>query len=268
MLCIINKKKRGKQLLLTKQIEVKITKSNLNYFLEKGYQCNLKDKIKISPYDLQPQSDKEIEYKCDNCGKIIKLAWSSYLKKKEKEYSEWGDFCSKCAKAKRADWFKKNKKEEYEKIYLEARSKAKQTCLKKYGCENVMQNPDFKNKMKKSVQRKYGVDNVMQLSEVREKIALTLGSKQELESFISENGKKYYRYRGIPCSSNQLHLNELLGGELNGYISYYPVDLLFEEDKIYLEYNGTGHNLSVKKGKISKEEQDKKRNKKILFFKE
>lgn len=105
------------------------------------------------------------------------MAWSSYLKKKEKEYSEWGDFCSKCAKAKRADWFKKNKKEEYEKIYLKARIKAKQTCLKKYGCENVMQNPDFKNKMKESVQRKYGVDNVMQLSEIREKIALTLGNK-------------------------------------------------------------------------------------------
>lgn len=130
-----------------------------------------------------------------------------------------------------------------------------------------MQNPDFKEKMKESVQRKYGVDNVMQLSEVREKIALTLGSKQELETFISENGKSYYRYRGIPCSSNQLHLNELLGGELNGYISYYPVDLLFEEDKIYLEYNGTGHNLSVKMGKISKEEQDKKEIKRYYFLK-
>ena len=130
-----------------------------------------------------------------------------------------------------------------------------------------MQNPDFKNKMKESVQRKYGVDNVMQLSEIREKIALTLGNKQELETFVSENGKKYYRYKGIPCSSNQLHLNELFGGELNGYISYYPVDLLFEEDKIYLEYNGTGHNLSVKMGKISKEEQDKKEIKRYYFLK-
>ena len=131
-----------------------------------------------------------------------------------------------------------------------------------------MQNPDFKNKMKESVQRKYGVDNVMQLSEIREKIALTLGNKQELETFVSENGKKYYRYKGIPCSSNQLHLNELFGGELNGYISYYPVDLLFEEDKIYLEYNGTGHNLSVKMGKISKEEQDKKEIKRYYFLKD
>lgn len=130
-----------------------------------------------------------------------------------------------------------------------------------------MQNPDFKNKMKKTVQEKYGVDNVMQLSEVREKIALTLGNKQELETFVSENGKKYYRYKGIPCSSNQLHLNKLFGGELNGYISYYPVDLLFEEEKIYLEYNGTGHNLSVKMGKISKEEQDEKEIKRYYFLK-
>lgn len=59
----------------------------------------------------------------------------------------------------------------------------------------------------------------------------------------------------------------MFGGELNGYISYYPVDLLFEEDKIYLEYNGTGHNLSVKMGKISKEEQDKKEIKRYYFLK-
>lgn len=60
----------------------------------------------------------------------------------------------------------------------------------------------------------------------------------------------------------------MFGGELNGYISYYPVDLLFEEDKIYLEYNGTGHNLSVKMGKISKEEQDKKEIKRYYFLKD
>ena len=254
-------------MLLTKEVEVKVTKANLEYFLAKGYNCNIKDKIMVNPFDLGNQSEKEILYKCDCCGKEIKLHWCDYLKKRNREYSEAGDFCNDCAKKKRAEWFKINKEQAYKDIYIKARNKAKETCLQKYGCENVMQNNEIKEKLKESIQKKYGVDNVMELPEIREKIAKTLGINQELEAFVSENGKIYYKYKGIPCSQNQLHLHELLGGELNGFISYYPVDLLFSEDKIYLEYNGTGHNLSVKMKKKTEKQQKQDENKRYFYLK-
>ena len=59
-------------MLLTKEVEVKITKANLEYFLAKGYSCNIKDKIMVNPFDLRNQSEKEILYKCDCCGKEIR----------------------------------------------------------------------------------------------------------------------------------------------------------------------------------------------------
>lgn len=221
----------------------------------------------VNPFDLGNQSEKEIMYKCDCCGKEIKLRWCDYIKKRNREYSNAGDFCSECVRKNRAKWFKENKEQEYKNIYKQAHNRAKETCLQKYGCENVMQNDKIKENLKKAIQGKYGVDNVMQLPEIREKIAKTLGTNQELETFISDNGNTYYRCKGIPCSQNQLHLYELLGGELNGFVSYYPVDLLFSEDKIYLEYNGTGHNLAVKMKKKTEEQQRQDENKRYFYLK-
>lgn len=62
-------------MLLTTQIEIKITKANINYYKEKGYTIKEKDIITINIEDLQPQSDKRVKYKCDECGEIIELSW-------------------------------------------------------------------------------------------------------------------------------------------------------------------------------------------------
>ena len=51
-------------MLLTTQIEIKITKANINYYKEKGYAIKEKDIIIINTEDLQPQSDKRVKYKC------------------------------------------------------------------------------------------------------------------------------------------------------------------------------------------------------------
>lgn len=62
----------------------------------------------------------------------------------------------------------------------------------------------------------------------------------------------------INTSSQQLYLHNILGGELNCPVGKYPLDIAFIEEKIYLEYDGSGHDLNVKLGRITKEEFDKK----------
>lgn len=254
-------------MLLTTQIEIKITKANINYYKEKGYTIKEKDIITINTEDLQPQSDKRVKYKCDECGEIIELSWASYLKKKKKDYSVWGDFCEKCNKKKRAEWLKQKDSFSYKQNYLNRQKKRENTCLQKYGTDNIMKTEEGKKALKESIHNKYGVDNIMELPETRIKIAKTLGSSTEIEVLYSKNGKEHYKYKGVPCSNNQKHLYDLFDGELNYFYKYYTLDLFFKELNIYLEYNGTGHNLSVIMGKKTLEEQEKQELKRYYILK-
>jgi len=84
---------------------------------------------------------------------------------------------------------------------------------------------------------KHGVKNPFCQNEVRQKIANT----------FSKNNS-------VSTSKQQIYLHNLLGGELN-YANDTPVlDIAYPDEKIYLEYNGGGHNLKVKLGIETEEE--------------
>jgi hypothetical protein len=52
-------------------------------------------------------------------------------------------------------------------------TKAKQTCLKKYGVENPNKSEDIKGKIKKTCLEKYGVEYISQAEEIKEKVKQT-----------------------------------------------------------------------------------------------
>jgi hypothetical protein len=56
----------------------------------------------------------------------------------------------------------------------ESKEKKKQSCLEKYGVENVMQSPQVKEKSKETCLENWGVENVMQSPIVKEKSKQTL----------------------------------------------------------------------------------------------
>ena len=58
----------------------------------------------------------------------------------------------------------------------------------------------------------------------------------------------------MATSKQQLYIHSLLGGELNYCTGKCFLDIAFLDEKIYLEYDGGGHDLSVKLGNMSKEE--------------
>ena len=58
---------------------------------------------------------------------------------------------------------------------------------------------------------------------------------------------------GAPASKPQIHLAHLFGGEINFQFGNYYLDIFFPEDFIYCEYDGSGHDLAVQQGKISRE---------------
>lgn len=244
-------------MLLTKTVKVKVRKDTCEHFNNKGYKCKPKDIIEINTMDLPPHSSIKIRYRCDNpdCLSEHELRFEDYLKKRKRIYSDSGDFCEKCSKWARMNWYKQNRPDEWKTKYEKAHQKTEKTLMKKYGVDNVMKIPEIVDKLKESIMEKYGVDNVMKVEEIKQRLnASLLKNSEYIEEVQSKNGLVYYRSHGVFCSQNQHTIWELYGGELNKFIdNLYPVDILLE-DNIYFEYDGTGHELSIKMGHETEEE--------------
>lgn len=77
---------------------------------------------------------------------------------------------------------------------------------------------------------------------------------------MSKNGN-------TPCSNQQRYLHNLYGGELNYPVGISTLDIAFPDSKMYVEYDGGGHDLGVKLGHISKENFEKREIRRNIFFK-
>ena len=61
-----------------------------------------------------------------------------------------------------------------------------------------------------------------------------------------------------PVSTQQIYLHSLISGILNYPLKSLSLDIAYPDEKIVVEYNGSGHDLNVKRGNISQEQFDKK----------
>lgn len=135
--------------------------------------------------------------------------------------------------------------------------KKESTMLKKYGETNPIFIPDIKEKMishsKISILSKYGTYPVSKNDNVKSKIR---------QSFIKNN------HITVPASKNQKYLCNLYDGKLNYNIDFYFLDIFLEHNLIDCEYDGSGHDLCVKLGKISKSEFEKKETQRYYYLKQ
>lgn len=270
-------------MFINEKREIIVFSRNKKWYEKKGYKINKAyEKITINTIDISPYSKEKIKFECEYCHEIKEEEAFKYFKHKGK------DCCGKCSYLKtaeilkeknRKDWFfqtdefKEKSKQTSMKKYnttkysktKEAKERNKKYFLKKYGYESPIQVPEIKEKMQKTVLEKYGEKNVFQSNIIKEKIKETdlikygfthhMKNKEVKEKFFNAlyNNKKYVNK--IPCSKNQKHICALFNGELNKMFSPYCVDMFFEKENIYLEYDGTGHDMSVKKKNgITKEE--------------
>lgn len=113
--------------------------------------------------------------------------------------------------------------------------------INKYGVATPIQNPNIKEKINKTNLKKYGVEFPLQSKEIREKAAHTMTINEK-----------------IPTSYQQIYLQKVLGGELNFLVFQYNLDIAFinycKIFNVYVEYDGSGHDLKVKLGKQSIDE--------------
>lgn len=92
-------------MILTREVEIKITEANYDYYEYLGYDVMIGEYLTI-PVELLPNgSHFKILCKCDTCGLEKEVIYKNYLK----YGNEWGVYyCRKCSEKKRKETLKKN----------------------------------------------------------------------------------------------------------------------------------------------------------------
>ena len=111
------------------------------------------------------------------------------------------------------------------------------TNLKKYGVKHAFQATQVRQKITTVLKQKYGVDKISDIPGMYEKI---------------QNTSRKHNF--IPISKQQKRLQKLFGGILNYVYDNFAIDIALIDEKIAIEYNGSGHDLNVQKKRITEEE--------------
>ena len=163
------------------------------------------------------------------------------------------------------------------------KDKLAQSMMDKYGFQNAMQCPEIREKIENTNMEKYNAKTPVANKEVRQKITktliATLGTKTPFESekihekihktFIENYGvenpmqipnvkkkahQTMYKNGTCPTSTQQRYIANLYSGLLNYPCHHYSLDIYLLDEKIDVEIDFGGHDLSVKLGNISPQE--------------
>ena len=265
-------------MLLTKNIKVRIDKNNIEHYKNKGFDVQIGKSYIFDVWDLPDNSSSKVEIQCDYCkNNIIKRSWKRFLE--GRKYID-KDACFECRHKKEQEVCMEKFGVKSVLSLEEVQEKGAKTRKEKYGSEIPAQNSEILQKMKNTMIKRYGEDNPQKIEEFKEKSKQTNLKKYGVENVLQNGPLResfYYKSlltkelnKNISYSKAQKYISDLLKGEINCVIANkYIVDVLFREEKIYLEYDGTGHKANVTMGQISIEDfKDKERKRYFAIKKE
>ena len=273
-------------MLLTKNIEVKISKRNIGYYHDKGYiDSNLNDLIIVSVNDLQEGSNKIVELQCDYCGKIVQRRYGDYIRRHKKDTINM-DCCIDCKGKKMIESNLINYGTSCTLNTDDNIRKKTETWIKKYGVDNVFKDETIKNKIKSTNLDRYGFENPNQNTLVQAKREATniekygtINPQQNInisrkthKTNMKRYGYKYttqvpfikekmrsslYRNGNVPTSSQQIEVYKMvekLGYEpiLNHPEGNFSLDvaILKNGKKIDIEYDCSYWHQDIRKDVI------------------
>lgn len=251
-MCVYLTWEGGYNIIIEKTKKIEITRWNVAYY-SKFKPCLTGDFIDIDIHLLgDSHSSKKVKAQCDYCDNIFFTTVKTAITAKNHKYNK-KHACKKCTSRKR-----------------------KETNLLKYGVDNPMKVDEFKQSQINTVNDIYGVDNVFQSEEVKDKIRKTMidryGADNPMkvehikERSVRSSRKSLMKNGATPTSRQQLYLHKLYGGVLNYAKDRVLLDIAFPDEKIYIEYDGGGHDLSVKIGRETAEEFQSKERKRFHFL--
>lgn len=121
-------------MIITREITIKITESNFQYYENLGYDMSIGENILLPIELLSKGSHYKIKCQCDSCGIEKDVIYKNYIKYD----NNWGEYkCRKCSEKKRKETLQKNYGVDYPIQNKKVMTKMKKTLLKKYGIENI-----------------------------------------------------------------------------------------------------------------------------------
>ena len=163
------------------QINWKKLPKDIEEYLKNRYNDNSTNLLKESYARIK--YNVEILPECPTCHK--KHIFINRL-----DHYPYPKYCSNKCKGQSKEWLtkqKETKKELYGNPNYNNRKKYKETCLEKYGCENVYQNEEIKNKIKNTKQEKYGDEYYNNKEKVYQTNLINIGVKMPFQSKEIQN---------------------------------------------------------------------------------
>ncbi len=222
-------------MIVNQKVKIKLSSSNMKWFKKKGYDVKHKnDIIEVDSNDLMPTSRVVVKAICDICGKEYKIQYIAVS-------------CGKLHSCGDMECIKKMRENKVMKIY---------------GVKNVFSEENIKLENAKNFKNNYGVGSEKHEAYVQKRYETNLkrcGNKKGYVDTKETHSKRirtmFKNFNEAKCqkdgkkivSKNQVHLCEMLDGVLNYKFevnnNLYYGDIALVNDKIVIEYDGTGHRI-------------------------
>lgn len=158
-------------MLITKKLNIKISKKNIEHFKKQGYDVKLSETIEIPTMNLNRGSHIRIKVKCDVCGLEKEISFQKYVK----NINNGGFYAcsSRCAQEKvKMTSLNKFGKEYYTQTN-EYKNRVIETSIKNHGVEHHLKSEKIKEKIAKTNKKLYGVENPFASNTIQEKMRNT-----------------------------------------------------------------------------------------------
>lgn len=214
------------------KIKVKVTSKTKKHYDSLGYTTKIFDYIEVKAEHLSKGSHEKVCVICDNCYNEFYRAYKDYLRYHIKDPR---DFCKKCSEIKIKETCLKKYGTENVNSLPEIREKIKTTSLERYGVENYSSTEECKEKVKNTLISKYGTTGIMSLPEIKEKVRIT-----SLEKYGVEHPRKSEIVKNKAKSTcimkygveNPLQNSEVAEKSRKTNLKKYGVENVFQNEKI------------------------------------
>lgn len=231
-------------MLLTKEVEVKVSPKTVDHYLSLGYKIPMKKASKsynriyhkeyvydfstpivVNVKDLTKGCASDVDVLCDYCKEeVMTMAYSTYLRTLEHIAKS---SCKKCKAKKEEEYFLMKYGVKSPSQLNEFREKYRETCIEKFGTDNYFKTDEFAKKRIESMKDKYGVEYPLQSEEIQEQWKNTCMNKygannpaksQEIKDKMAVTNIE--RYGGI-APSNSPEVRKKMSSTLytNGTVS-------------------------------------------------
>ena len=237
---------------------------NIKHYIEKGYAYTKNhDELTVDVKDLPFNATQKIEVICDYCREKF---FATYHNISRKVGIDGPHCCSKCRHKKAEETYMREHGVRSPSQNPDVKKKIAQTNTERYGAANVFASEHGKAKIRETNLKRYGVPCTLQALEVKAKANETMinkyGHEHALQNesiknkALNKRAQTLGKNADVFTSQQQRYLKDLFHGEINVPCSRFLIDIVVES--IAIEYDGGGHCLDLKLGKITLDEYKKK----------